>query len=378
MEILKLENIGLIDNNFNDLFDKIRTNEQIRKKLKIFSVKNNKISYIDYKRGYADNILSSMIFTNLEILDMSYNKLYLFIINTILNNFSIWSEKKIIDYYQDEDTLFVEDPDNDSYRNIKTSYKPLNKERPHSDLHSSRVLLMFKAIKKFYGINKIQNIPEQVFSISESAGLTEKLFVNKKLKINQALTNDVNDQIRIKKLYIKLMSLVVCNYDKIHFQDILDLVCHCYLNKKECEHMTNVKTILAPHCLYYLEEELINDILIKQKNIIFTSHIFSGKNGTVENKNNKKIIEWNSNGDYVNFKVLDDKKYIHKLIFNYLNKTSNFSGVGFNVTVSNRIYYQNMQHISGIIYSDFFHTPEFIFNVKFFNTISVSGLYLTL
>ena len=78
MEILKLENIGLIDNNFNDLFDKIRTNEQIRKKLKIFSVKNNKISYIDYKRGYADNILSSMIFTNLEILDMSYNKLYLF------------------------------------------------------------------------------------------------------------------------------------------------------------------------------------------------------------------------------------------------------------------------------------------------------------
>ena len=78
MEILKLENIGLIDNNFNDLFDKIRINEQIRKKLKIFSVKNNKISYIDYKRGYADNILSAMIFTNLEILDMSSNKLYLF------------------------------------------------------------------------------------------------------------------------------------------------------------------------------------------------------------------------------------------------------------------------------------------------------------
>ena len=78
IEILKLENIGLIENNFNDLFDKIRTNEQIRTKLKVFSVKNNKISFIDYKRGYADNILSSMIFTNLEILDFSYNKLYLF------------------------------------------------------------------------------------------------------------------------------------------------------------------------------------------------------------------------------------------------------------------------------------------------------------
>ena len=78
LQSLKLENIGLIDNNFNDLFDFIRSNEQIRNNLRIFSVKNNKISYIDYKRGYADNILSSMIFNNLEILDMSYNKLYYF------------------------------------------------------------------------------------------------------------------------------------------------------------------------------------------------------------------------------------------------------------------------------------------------------------
>jgi hypothetical protein len=78
LQILKLENIGLMDNNFNELFDKIRTNEKIRKNLRIFSVKNNKISYIDYKRGYADNILSSMIFNNLEILDMSLNNLYFF------------------------------------------------------------------------------------------------------------------------------------------------------------------------------------------------------------------------------------------------------------------------------------------------------------
>ena len=78
LQILKLENIGLIDNTFNELFDKIRTNEKIRNNLKIFSVKNNKISYIDYIRGHADNILSSMTFTNLEVLDMSFNKLYFF------------------------------------------------------------------------------------------------------------------------------------------------------------------------------------------------------------------------------------------------------------------------------------------------------------
>ena len=78
IECLKLENVGLIDINFNDLFDKMRNNENIRNNLNVFSVKNNKITFIDYKRGYADNILSTMIFKNLEILDMSFNKLYIF------------------------------------------------------------------------------------------------------------------------------------------------------------------------------------------------------------------------------------------------------------------------------------------------------------
>ena len=78
LQSLKLENIGLIDTNFNEIFDKLRNNKSIRNHLKIFSVKNNKISFIDYKKGYADNILSSMIFTKLEVLDMSYNRLYYF------------------------------------------------------------------------------------------------------------------------------------------------------------------------------------------------------------------------------------------------------------------------------------------------------------
>ena len=78
LQSLKLENIGLIDTNFNEIFDKLRNNKIIRNHLKIFSVKNNKISFIDYKKGYADNILSAMIFTKLEVLDMSHNRLYYF------------------------------------------------------------------------------------------------------------------------------------------------------------------------------------------------------------------------------------------------------------------------------------------------------------
>ena len=78
LEVLRLEGIGLINENFNALFNKIRKNEIMRKNLRIFSVKDNNISFLDYRKGYADNILKEMTFNNLEVLDMSYNKLYLF------------------------------------------------------------------------------------------------------------------------------------------------------------------------------------------------------------------------------------------------------------------------------------------------------------
>lgn len=78
LDTLELENVGLINENFNILFEQLRRNEKMRKNLRIFSVKKNNISFLDYKKGYADNILKTMTFTNLEVLDMSYNKLYLF------------------------------------------------------------------------------------------------------------------------------------------------------------------------------------------------------------------------------------------------------------------------------------------------------------
>ena len=75
---LKLENVGLINENFNNLFEQLRKNDVMRKNLKIFSVKRNVITFLDYKKSYADNILKLMRFNSLEVLDMSYNKLYLF------------------------------------------------------------------------------------------------------------------------------------------------------------------------------------------------------------------------------------------------------------------------------------------------------------
>ena len=78
LDTLKLEGVKLINENFNVLFEQLRTNIMMRRHLRIFSVKNNNISFLDYKKGYADNILKSMTFTNLEFFDLSYNRIYLF------------------------------------------------------------------------------------------------------------------------------------------------------------------------------------------------------------------------------------------------------------------------------------------------------------
>ena len=91
---LKLENIGLISENFDHLFKKMRENEQLKKNLKILSIKNNNISILDLTRGLADNeIVEVCGFINLEEFDISCNKLSHFDIK-VMNGFK---KIKIID-----------------------------------------------------------------------------------------------------------------------------------------------------------------------------------------------------------------------------------------------------------------------------------------
>ena len=84
---LILENVGLINENFEHLFFQIRANISLRKILKVISVKNNKIGIVDLTKGIPDNqIISKSGFTELEILDFSDNKIFFFskkIINAI-------------------------------------------------------------------------------------------------------------------------------------------------------------------------------------------------------------------------------------------------------------------------------------------------------
>ena len=53
---LILENVGLINENFEYLFFKIRDNDNLRKNLKVISFKNNNIGMLDLCKGIPDNL----------------------------------------------------------------------------------------------------------------------------------------------------------------------------------------------------------------------------------------------------------------------------------------------------------------------------------
>ena len=74
---LSLENVGLIDVNFEHFFFNIRTNISLRKNLKYLSLKNNLLGMIDLCKGIPNNKISARAeFSNLEIFDCSNNKIF--------------------------------------------------------------------------------------------------------------------------------------------------------------------------------------------------------------------------------------------------------------------------------------------------------------
>lgn len=75
---LRLENIGLIENNFKDIIMQISKNEQMKHNLKLFSVKNNNIGLVDPCSNLDnDKIPAKIGLNNLEVFDLSNNKIFL-------------------------------------------------------------------------------------------------------------------------------------------------------------------------------------------------------------------------------------------------------------------------------------------------------------
>ena len=82
---LVLENIGLIDDNFQHIFIQIRSNRYLKNNLKIISLKNNSIGLFDPCKGIDDNKIDEELgLSNLEVLDLSNNKIF-FITNKMIN-----------------------------------------------------------------------------------------------------------------------------------------------------------------------------------------------------------------------------------------------------------------------------------------------------
>ena len=74
---LVLENLGLNDDNFQNLFMIIKSNKYLKNNLKLISLKNNNIGLVDPCKGLdSDNIEQGLGLANLEIFNLSNNKIF--------------------------------------------------------------------------------------------------------------------------------------------------------------------------------------------------------------------------------------------------------------------------------------------------------------
>ena len=74
---LILEDLGLNDDNFHNLFELIKSNNFLKNNLQLISLKNNNIGLIDPCKGLDDDEIDKVLgLSNLEILDLSNNKLF--------------------------------------------------------------------------------------------------------------------------------------------------------------------------------------------------------------------------------------------------------------------------------------------------------------
>jgi len=84
MTHLILENIGLIDDNFNSIFMQIRSNRLLKNNLKYISFKNNNIGLFEPSKGIDQNKLEEELgLINLEVLDLSNNRIFFMSIQMI-------------------------------------------------------------------------------------------------------------------------------------------------------------------------------------------------------------------------------------------------------------------------------------------------------
>ena len=74
---LILEDLNLNDDNFHDLFELIKSNSFLKNNLQLISLKNNNIGLIDPCKGLDDDAIPEGLgLSNLEILDLSNNKIF--------------------------------------------------------------------------------------------------------------------------------------------------------------------------------------------------------------------------------------------------------------------------------------------------------------
>jgi hypothetical protein len=294
--------------------------------------------------------------------------------------------------YEDEDLVF-RTCEPHSVKSVPTTLiKVVNHiKNPHALFHTERVHLMQYALNQYYGVKNMDELKKRKVSIgmiSPASGLYLKIFYEQDVIINQAVTNDPNDQERFNHLVLNLLKVAE---DPVRTHEIIKRVCTCYQDEKVCTHLrTNCagRIILLPHSIYYLKDELINDILKQGMDIIFTAHILENNQAgshklLLRNKiinTNKGTINylkdtyekyykkkdkgyeydpnpsyaytsasWSCSENWVTFNVTDDKIYNHRNYMPALINTKNITTTKTITKVNKYFIHERMIHVAATI-----------------------------
>jgi hypothetical protein len=286
------------------------------------------------------------------------------------------------------------------FHSVPSSYVKVvgKKQNPHDPLHVQREHLIEYSLKKYFNVKTINEVgmrQPRIAMISPASGTYLKLFYTQDIHICQAITNDPNDIERFERLVIALMRLAP------NPKDVLEIgkrVCTCYQENEVCCHIKEQKPtiVMFPHSIYYVKDELINNILENGADIIYTAHIVkensSGKACKYTYNNlyylykgqqheNKKyeyyrkkekekkynpdaeredvIASWENDNNQVEFDIKDDKLYKHRNFLPILYETSNVSTKTTVTTVDKAFLFENMKHVSGTIRGTPFKKNDF-------------------
>ena len=224
---LRLENLGLNEQNFKDIIFQISRNEQMKHNLKLFSAKNNNIGLVDPCKDLDDDQIEKVIgLNNLEVFDLSNNKIFLISIKML----NALKNIKVIDLttnglvFPQGYSAYISAGKKNSFLFLATNNYALLNDKNKEIYINYLIDIIPKLNYQYTSISLINLYVGKFYEKMKNINLSK--FCNSLIELNLSYGNiNDNDMINLLKTNLALYNLKNLNLAKNKFTDkILDLM----------------------------------------------------------------------------------------------------------------------------------------------------------